>query len=610
MSDRDYLKSVSLEDFDKLIPERRRIIEAASDELPKYEYNANILAKNLHPAVQYVIVSEIKDLNGAKHYTLIPDREAGTESLAYFRAGQYLSLQLKVGTSVLTRPYSICSSPKEALSRTNDSENVTTDTPGNVTDTSNGKYEIVVKQTKNGFASDYIHNEFKVGTKLNISEPSGLFYYEPLRDQKTVIAIAGGSGIAPFLSLAKAIADGTEDFDLTILYGSRTESEILFSDEFSALMKECERIKVVHVLSVEEKEGYEHGLITADLIKKYAPLYDFSIFVCGSQEMYDYIKGECNKLYLKPKYVRFDSYGEYHLTDRDAAFTAEHGGKTYQLTVATNDGTNKTVPAKAEESLLVALERAGIKAPSKCRSGECGFCRSHLVSGEVYIPKKVDYRRQYDKETSYIHPCCAFPRSDCKILINLEEPKTERKVKDMKKKERLMGLIMSIIMSAAMGALASFLVLKSNPQAAMGMPVPVMYISNILVSVTVGIIVCFVIPLGKLGRALAKAAHANPPGFKFTLLNSIPMAVGNSIIVGLVVSFFGVFMSRIKAPAEAVAQMPPLPIMWLGSYARILLPTLIVSYLLSVILSPLVSQMIGLADAGAEVGRAAGSEDK
>ena len=44
-------------------------------------------------------------------------------------------------------------------------------------------------------------------------------------------------------------------------------------------------------------------------------------------------------------------------------------------------------------------------------------------------------------------------------------------------------------------------------------------------------------------------------------------------------------------------------------YAKLLLPTLIVSYVLSVILSPVVSQAIGLSDAGAEVGRASSGKD-
>jgi len=595
MSNQDYLKNVPIEDFDKLIPTRRGIIEAASDEFPKYEYNANVLAKNLHPAVQHVVVSEVKDLNGAKYITFAPDKAAGTEKLAYFRAGQYISLRLKIGGSVLTRPYSLCSSPKDAL---------------------NGTYSILVKQMKNGFASEYICNNFKAGTKLDISAPEGFFYYEPLRDAANVIGLAGGSGIAPFLSLARAIADGTEDFNLTVLYGSRTEGEILCKEEFDALQSACNKIKVVHVLSDEEKEGYEHGFISADLIAKYAPVSDYSVFVCGSQGMYDYIEGETAKLGLRKKFIRFDAYGEYRLSGRDSEFTNENAGKTYQITVLTKDGQTRTIPAKAEESVLVALERAGIEAPSKCRSGECGFCRSRLASGEVYVPEKVEKRRQYDKVEGYIHPCATFPRSDLKILINCEEPKRERTVKDMKKKERLMSLIMAIIISAAMGIVATFLVRLFNAQAK-NSPLIVMLLMNVTLSIVLGVIISLVLPLGKLGRKLAAAAHANPPSFKFTLLNSLPISIINTVIIGFLLSGLGIFMARMgirrsappEAAAAALASMPPFPVMWMISFFEILIPTMVISYLLAVILSPIISQAVGLADAGAEVGRAQ-NEDK
>ncbi|MBR0385908.1 MAG: 2Fe-2S iron-sulfur cluster binding domain-containing protein [Erysipelotrichaceae bacterium] len=401
---KEYLKNYPAEKFAQLIPTRRRIIESAPADLPQYEYNANVLARKLHPKVQHVLVKDITELPGAKVYTLVPDAEQGTAELAYFQAGQYISLDLSIGDSRLTRPYSLCSSPSKALK---------------------GEYQIVVKTMKNGFASEYINTSFQPGTSLDISEPSGFFYHEPLRDAEKVIGIAGGSGIAPFISMARAIADGTEGFSLTIRYGSRTEEEILFREELEELQKNCDRIQVVHVLSDQEKDGYRHGFISAELISEFSSP-DCSVFVCGSQGMYDYIRGETAKLKLTAKQVRFDAYGEYRLGKRDEQYVSSHKGKTYALTIMTNDGLTHKIPASSEESILVAIERAGIKAPSKCRSGECGWCRSKLVSGEVYAPELTERRRQYDKVAGYIHPCCSFPCSDCTIAVNCDGPEEER----------------------------------------------------------------------------------------------------------------------------------------------------------------------------------------
>ena len=102
---KDYLNSIPAERFATIIPRRRAVIESASAEMPRYEYNANVLARDLHPKVQHVVVSDVKELFNARLYTLVPDREQGTDKLAYFQAGQYISLDLSIDGSRLTRPY-------------------------------------------------------------------------------------------------------------------------------------------------------------------------------------------------------------------------------------------------------------------------------------------------------------------------------------------------------------------------------------------------------------------------------------------------------------------------------------------------------------------------
>lgn len=172
----------------------------------------------------------------------------------------------------------------------------------------------------------------------------------------------------------------------------------------------------------------------------------------------------------------------------------------------------------------------------------------------------------------------------------------------MKKKMFLMGLIMSLIISVAMGLLSSFLLILFNPDIVKSSPVPVSYLLNTLASLITGLIVFFVVPLGKLGVALTVKAGVRPPSLKLTLLNAIPMAVGNTVIISLVVSLLGVISARMKVPAEVLSTMPPMPVMWLGTWAKLLLPTLIASYILSVLISPLISKALGLGGTGPEGG--------
>ena len=378
---------------------RTKAIEAASTELPKSVFNPNVLAKRLHPAVQYCKIAKVVDYGDAKSFTLVPDEAKGTVEMAYFRASQYVSVSLNINGAPVNKPYTIRSDPKDALG------------------TENTSYTLTIKRTNPAYASAWILDNWKEGDEVEISGPLGDFYWQELKDAKHVIALAGGSGITPFYSMAAAIVSGIEDFDMTILYGSRTSDGILLKDEIEELAaKSNGRVKVVHVLSHEEKEGFEHGFLNAELIKKYAPEGDFSVFMCGPKAMYDFCTAECIKLGLPKRRYRAEMSGDYMNVQKNADFPAETMGKEYKLTVDIR-GNKQTVPCKGGETLLWAMEKAGIKAPSHCRSGECGWCHSKLVSGEVYIPEDADGRRLADKKFGWVHPCVTYPLGDVELLV-------------------------------------------------------------------------------------------------------------------------------------------------------------------------------------------------
>ena len=382
-------------DFTKMNPNRQAKIQAApAKALPATDsYVPNKIAKALHPGKQYVKVAEVVEQSAdTKTFWLEADEAKGTKALAWFSAGQYLSVTLEIGSMKLTRPYSLSSSPREALA---------------------GRYGLTIKRVKDGLASNYILDNWTVGTEVTVSEPLGVFTYEPLRDAKTIIGIAGGSGITPFRSLAKAIADGDEDAEMILLYGSRTLADAVFQDEFKAL--EGPKFKLVNVLSNEQQEGCEQGFITAELIKKYAPAGDYSIFLCGPQAMYEFVDKEIATLNLRKKFIRHELFGEYFNPAKEADYPKDVAPE-FKITVRIA-GTEQTITASADTSILRSLEAAGIAAPAHCRSGECGWCHSKLCSGEVYCPKSVDGRREADYIYGYIHPCCSFPLSDLVIEV-------------------------------------------------------------------------------------------------------------------------------------------------------------------------------------------------
>lgn len=410
-------------------------------------YSANAIACELHPDFQDLTITDIhNEAPGINTYTLSLKNSKGglfhtKAKPAYFSAGQYLSVSFDIGSVHVTRPFSISSSPSEAQ---------------------DGYYKITIKQTPNGFVTDYINKNWKIGTHVRVSAPLGTFTYQRLRDARTVLGIAGGSGITPFHSMAKAIACGEEDFNLILLYGTRTMTDAAFEEEFKHIEASCPKFRLINVLSDEKppvpaepvcndsaceifasgdteephakkaslaskilgtitgkiksepqkdacaKPALEYGFINAELIRKYAPAHgDYSIFLCGPRAMYDFADKEIEKLHIRPKFVRHEFF---------SGLKNPNPKKMYILTVKTGTDTWK-VAANSDETLMVSMERAGIRVPSRCRSGLCGYCHSKLVSGEVYIPDEANGMRAADKKYGYIHPCAAFPLSDVTLIV-------------------------------------------------------------------------------------------------------------------------------------------------------------------------------------------------
>lgn len=367
--------------FKKLVPNRRAALAGGSNAPLPQSYRTNELAKALHPGTMEVELTAVRPLTaGMQELTF---RRLDAAAFPFFRAGQYVSLQSKVGESLVSLPYSIVSSPREAL------EN-----------------KLVLGVEEAGFFSGYLDKEAKPGDRFTMTEPSGEFHYEALRDKKHIVCIAGGAGITPFLSMAKSMVEGDEGYEMTLFYGARDEARIAFKPELDALAEKGP--KVVYVLSDEERAGYEHGFVSAALLEKYVDIRNVTFFLCGPKAMYDFVLKELAPYNLPVKAVR-----------KDATFCGDRAvaePRTFQLTVHVRDQVY-TVPAKENETLLTAMERAAINAPNKCRAGGCGYCHSKWLGGEYVIADGRDGRREADRKFGFIHPCVTYPAGDMEIDV-------------------------------------------------------------------------------------------------------------------------------------------------------------------------------------------------
>ncbi|OQB99138.1 MAG: NADH oxidoreductase hcr [Candidatus Hydrogenedentes bacterium ADurb.Bin101] len=136
-------------------------------------------------------------------------------------------------------------------------------------------------------------------------------------------------------------------------------------------------------------------------------------YLCGPAALYDFCRQELEALGVPRRRIRQEAYGPpTHIAQSPGWPEAVTEDATFRVTV----NGSAAIPARAGETLLTALERAGYAVPSQCRSGECGLCRVRLVSGTVYQPPSV-LLRAADRRFGYIHSCAAYPLEDLCVEI-------------------------------------------------------------------------------------------------------------------------------------------------------------------------------------------------
>ena len=341
---------------------------------------------NLHPKKLMLVVTAIFDTNkNAKVFHL----SSKNGYLPPFEAGQYLNIFTVIDGVRTSRPYSISSSPRQRA-----------------------YYEITVARAKGGFVSDYMLDKVKVGDEFEASCPAGVFHFNPVFHSKKMLLLGGGSGITPFMSMTREVLEAGLDRDIVLIYGSRNPDAALFHEELMKLSSEFENFKYNLVVSEPDDNWQgEKGFITDECIKKLCPDYmERTAYICGPEIMNAFCVEQLEKLGVKHKNIRREMFGAAKDITKEAGWPDSlTGEEIFGIKVG-----DRVIPARANETVLCALERAGVRMNVCCRSGECSLCRVQLISGNVFLSKGMMLRKA-DEQYGYIHSCKSYPISNIEI---------------------------------------------------------------------------------------------------------------------------------------------------------------------------------------------------
>ncbi|MCW6160040.1 MAG: hypothetical protein LVQ95_03070 [Candidatus Micrarchaeales archaeon] len=151
----------------------------------------------------------------------------------------------------------------------------------------------------------------KIGDLFVLKGPSGQFRFDPEKDPK-VLFIAGGTGLAPFMSMLRHMKVTGSMPDVKVIYSIKYPSEIILKDELEQLILDIGAKLDITVTRPEPGDSWAGltGHVTAEMIEKCSPdCRDRMIYICGPLPFVQAVKTGLSSLGIPPQRISADVWG-------------------------------------------------------------------------------------------------------------------------------------------------------------------------------------------------------------------------------------------------------------------------------------------------------------
>ena len=345
------------------------------------------MANNFHTIVVKKIQQET--LNSVVLTFDVPKR---LETEFIFKAGQYLTLQAKVGKDFVKRSYSICSSP------------------------SSGLLQVGVKAIDKGLFSNYLNDALREGDSIEISKPEGRFIFESSNNSKKYCGFASGSGITPIMSIIQEVLASSSKDTFVLAYGNKSKASTMFLEKIQQLKSDYKnRFFSYSIYSQENNSEDAFGRIDSSFIRFVLNQHsDFSfdkIYLCGPEEM---IKSSTNTLIEegnKKDNIIFELF-----YSKPIAEVAESSGAHAKIHY---DEEIFEVNVPENMTILDAALQKNLDVPYSCQGGVCSSCIAKITSGSASMLQN-NILTDSEIEEGLVLTCQAVPSSK-EITIDYDD---------------------------------------------------------------------------------------------------------------------------------------------------------------------------------------------
>lgn len=198
------------------------------------------------------------------------------------------------------------------------------------------------------------------GDRVRLTQPLQDF---PLRiGASSYTLVAGGVGITAMLGMARALRRLGADY--TLHYLGRSRSRMAYLEELVA--EHGDRL----VPQITEEQG---RMQVADLLAAVPATAE--LYMCGPIRLMEEIRRLWERADRDPTALRYETFGNSGWFDAEP-FVVEV------------PRVGARVEVRTDESMLEALERAGVDMMFDCRRGECGLCEVRILE----LDGQVDHR--------------------------------------------------------------------------------------------------------------------------------------------------------------------------------------------------------------------------
>jgi benzoate/toluate 1,2-dioxygenase reductase subunit len=164
----------------------------------------------------------------------------------------------------------------------------------------------LIRNIPNGLMSGYLTQQAKVGDRLSLTGPLGSFYLREIT--RPVLMLAGGTGLAPFLSMLEQLVEKGSDQPMHLIYGVNKDDHLVKVDALDAF---AERLPTFTYSTVVVDEASTHprkGYVTHHMDAEVLHDGDIDVYLCGPPPMVDAVLKHFDKEGIVPQSFHYEKF--------------------------------------------------------------------------------------------------------------------------------------------------------------------------------------------------------------------------------------------------------------------------------------------------------------